>query len=71
MASSVLLKSMEAVVDAGAPVDQGCMNDRPHRPTRELAMVFAKRDGRWRLAGLAFALTASAGLWAVLASLMF
>lgn len=45
--------------------------ERPHESTRELEAVFADRGDRMPTAGLALGLTISAGLWALIAAIVF
>ena len=73
MTASTLRKPLNASAHTaawkGAP--SVCADELPRRSTRELEAVFANGEKRHPLVGLTLALTASAGLWAAIAALVF
>lgn len=73
MTVSTLAKAISAQTpDAASKTAwQECADERPHASTRELEAVFAEQGDRMPTAGLALGLAISAGLWAVIASLVF
>jgi hypothetical protein len=70
MTASTLGNAAGTKSDIGA-ARGACALDLPRRSTRELEEVFARRDGRRPLVGLAVALTFSAATWVVLAVTLF
>ena len=72
MTASTLPKTMhpqnrDAAAQAGWPGADEC----PHESTRELEAVFAEHGDRMPTAGLALGLVISAGLWALIAAIVF
>lgn len=73
MTASVLPKTTCAHPRVAAPqaVSQGRASERPCESTRELEAAFAKDCDRMPTAGLALGLTISAGLWVLIAAIVF
>lgn len=73
MTASTLAKAMGAQApEAASKVAwQGCADEHPHESNRELEAVFAERGDRMPTAGLALGLAISAGLWALIAAMVF
>jgi len=57
--------------DAAAQAVRSGAGERPHQSTRELEAVFAERGDRMPTAGLALGLAISAGLWTLIAAIVF